>query len=107
MLTCDRHRNYLLKACSSDPYILALWYVDPSHAISGLGKTDEANSAFEHLKSCTLCTEWFRKIVPDVTLKRQARMLLYCCSGMFVAVEEPGNRSNSFMYTLFRGEDVC
>jgi len=105
---CKQHQRYLLQACSSDPFILALWFVDPNHEISGVGKTNEADAAFEHMEACVSCTEWFYKTVPREALKRQARMLRYCCSGMFVAVEEPDRYSrNQFTYSLFRGEDVC
>ena len=107
MQTCDQYRHYLLTSCSSSSFILALWYVDPNHHISGIGKTDAADAAFEHLESCASCTEWFHSIVPNKALKRQARMLRYCCSAMFVAVEELDELKNRFIYSLFRGEDVC
>lgn len=105
---CKRLRQYLLAECSSDPYLLALWFVDPLHRVPGQPREEEPQLSFEHIEACQLCERWFYDTVPPEALKRQARMLRYCCSSMFASVEEWERRQvNRFEFSIYPTGDVC
>jgi hypothetical protein len=104
---CARVREYLLEGCYSDPHILALWRLSKDHTIKG-SSSEESEAAWKHIQSCSKCDAWLHEIVPGEILNRQSRLVRYCCSAMFVAVEESDKyQRNRFTYSLFRGEDVC
>ena len=46
-------------------------------------------------------------VVPPETLRRQSRLIRYCCASMYVAIEEPHGADIRISFEMYRGEDPC
>jgi hypothetical protein len=64
--------------------------------------------AIGHVRECPRCREWIHRVVPKDILRRQSRLVQYCCPRMFVAVEEANSRTkNKITFELFRDDEPC
>lgn len=104
---CRVQREWLVSRYR-DAESIALRYFSNDLPIADRDRaTDE--KAVDHIRKCPRCREWFHQVVPDDVLRRQSRLVRYCCASMFVAVEEadlyPSMPKISF--ELFRNEDPC
>jgi hypothetical protein len=77
-------------------------------ALQFFSEDSQISTAIKHVRECQKCREWLHRIVPADVLRRQSRLVRYCCASMFVAVEEATSRNeNKITFALFRGEDPC
>lgn len=103
---CRSYRDWLI-AYYKLPEMIVLRYFIDELPVQSDKKADEAK-AVKHLRECPKCRNWVNTIVPESTLRRQSRQAKYCCSGMFCAIEEPGQRGSPHItFSMFRGEDPC
>lgn len=60
-----------------------------------------------HVRGCSRCRDWIRRVVPVEAFARAERMSHYCCSWMFATTDEGDIRLPKMEFTMFRGEDPC
>ena len=65
---------------------------------------EQTMQAIEHIWACRECREWANGLIPDTHRQRQSRMKLYCCSAMFVAVEEASDNDFHLRLRYIRDE---
>ena len=103
---CRRNREWLIGYYTSPEAIVLRFFAD-AVPVRQRDKGEEAQSV-KHLRECPRCRPWVSTIVSPERYRRQARLALYCCAGMFCAVEEHESRDTPrFSFTVFRGEDPC
>lgn len=103
---CRAQREWLVTRYRDEPMIALKFYSDDLPVAEGDRATDE--KAINHVRKCPKCREWLHRVVPVDILRRQRRLTRYCCSGMFVAIEEAeSSHNNKITFELFRGEDPC
>ncbi len=103
---CKLNRKWLIDYYKL-PEMIALRFFSDEEPVNDSKRADE-QKIIRHIRKCPKCREWFYGAVPANMLRRQHRLSKYCCSGMFVSVEE-SNKYNvpRFVFTMFRGEDPC
>ena len=75
-------------------HALALWFYaeDPAQsghfAREGFNERDDEHH-LAHVRACPDCTDWIHSEVGATVMRRQYRLLQYCCSQLFATVEEP------------------
>src|ERR1051326_7034767 len=103
---CRAQREWLVARYPLET-MLALKYYSDDLPVAERDSAMDAK-AIDHLRKCPKCREWLHQVIPQDVLRRQSRLARYCCSGMFVAVEESGRYGkNKITFELFRGEDPC
>lgn len=103
---CRAQREWLVSRYKAIELIALKYFIEDAPVAEGDKNTDE--KAIKHIRQCPKCREWFHRVTPEATLRRQSRLARYCCAGMFVAVEEfEGDNRNRIEFELFRGEDPC
>lgn len=103
---CRAHREWLVLRYKLEAMIALKFFSDNEPVAEGDKETDR--KAVEHVRKCPRCREWIHKIIPPHILRRQSRLVRYCCAGMFVAVEEADGKSKlKITFEMFRGEDPC
>ena len=103
---CQRNREWLV-GYYKVPEMIVLRYLTHDMPVDDAQQSTESK-AVKHLQECPRCRAWANSIVPKSTFERQSRLVRYCCSGMFCAVEEPGQRGSPHItFSMFRGEDPC
>ncbi len=103
---CRGNREWLIRYYKVPEMIVLRYFKDDTPVDDS--KVSEESKAIGHLRQCPKCKPWVSTIVPPAMFTRQSRQSKYCCSGMFCAVEEPGERgSPAISFIMFRGEDPC
>src|SRR5262245_36806911 len=101
---CLRYRQWLIDHYQSATMIVSRFFTDdpPIHARKKV--VTEEHTALKHLHECPRCRAWVPTIVSEEAYHRQARLVRYCCAGMFCAVEEYMKYSiPQFSFHMFRG----
>jgi hypothetical protein len=103
---CRAQREWLVSRYQSEPAIALKFFSDDQPVREVDRQTDQ--KAIEHVRRCPKCRVWLHAMVPPAVMRRQSRLVRYCCAGMFVAVEESNERhKNRVTFEMFRGEDPC
>lgn len=101
---CRGHRTWLIDRYQIDAMIALCYYSDEPPVSDRDLEADQ--KAKRHIRTCPKCRTWIHSAIPEAVMRRQYRLSRYCCAGMFVAVEESGEK-NKIDFELYRGEDPC
>lgn len=92
---CRMQREWLIDTYKLLPSIAHWFFSDDAHS----------SQAIKHVRECEKCREWIHRVIPKDVLRRQSRLVRYCCAGMFVAVEETGpHGKRKIDFGISRGE---